>query len=130
MTRLPSIRTLRAVFADKAPEARRILEMTRDQLEAHPVGAARVAECYHSPTTRDLRMTVINSLDTGLYGVEGFNLRRRNGTIDALHFLNTGDTYTPTLVFWAGRYRVESWGDRVEILERQGWRTWRQGWRT
>jgi hypothetical protein len=48
MTRLPSIRTLRSVFGDRAPEARRILEMTRSDLESHPVGAARVAECYHA----------------------------------------------------------------------------------
>lgn len=120
---LPSIRTLRAVFADRAPEARRILEMTRADLLAHPVGAARAAECYHPPTTFDLRMTVLNSLDSGLHGVEGFNLHRRDGTSEALYYLNTGDTYTGTIVFWSGRYRVESWGDRVEILERQGWRT-------
>lgn len=123
MTRLPSIRTLRSVFQHRAPEARRILEMRRDELEAHPVGAARVAECYHAPTTRDLRMTVLDSLDTGLHGVEGFVIGRRNGDADTVWYLNTGDTYTPTLVFWRGTYRVESWGDRVEILERQGWRT-------
>lgn len=123
MTRLPSIKTLRAVFAERAPEARRILEMTRAELEAHPVGAARVAECYHAPNTRDLRMTVLDSLDTGLHGAEGFVIGRRNGTQATVWYLNTGDTYAPTLVFWAGRYRVESWGDRVEILERQGWRT-------
>jgi len=123
MKRLPSVKTLRSVFADRAPEARAILEMRRAELEAHPVGAARVAECYHAPTTRDLRMTVLDSLDTGLHGAEGFVLTRRNGGADTVWYLNAGDTYTPTLVFWAGRYRVESWGDRVEILERQGWRT-------
>jgi hypothetical protein len=123
MKRLPSIRTLRSVFQHRAPEARRILEMTRAELEAHPVGAARVAECYHAPTTRDLRMAALNSLDSGLYGVEGFVIGRRNGDADTVWYLNAGDTYTPTLVFWAGAYRVESWGDRVEILERQGWRT-------
>lgn len=123
MTRLPSIKTLRAVFQDRAHEARRILEMRRDQLEAHPVGAARVAECHHAPQTRDLRMTILNALDSGLHGVEGFVIGRRNGDADTVWYLNAGDTYTPTLVFWAGAYRVESWGDRVEILERQGWRT-------
>jgi hypothetical protein len=123
MTRLPSIKTLRAVFQDRAPEARRILEMRRDQLEAHPVGAARLAKCYHAPTTLDLRMTVLNALDTGLYGVEGFDLGRRNGDTGTVWYLNAGDVYVATIVYWNGTYRVESWGDRVEILERQGWRT-------
>lgn len=123
MTRLPSIKTLRAVFAERAPEARRILEMRRDQLEAHPVGAARLAECYHAPTTLDLRMTVLNSLDSGLHGVGAFDIGHRNGDANTVWYLNAGDTYAPTLVFWDGRYRVESWVNRVEILERQGWRT-------
>lgn len=123
MTRLPSIRTLRAVFADRAPEARRILEMTRAELLAHPVGAARAAECYHPPQTFDLRLEVLASIDSGLHGVEGFDLGRRDGTQAVLYYLNAGDTYTPTLTYWSGRYRVESCGDRVEILERQGWRT-------
>jgi hypothetical protein len=123
MPRLPSIRTLRSVFADRAPEARRILEMRRSDLESHPVGAARVAECYHAPQTFDLRLDVLASLDTGLHGVEGFDVSRRDGTQATLYYLNAGDTYTTTIVFWDGRYRVESWGDRVEILERQGWRT-------
>jgi hypothetical protein len=123
MKRLPSVRSLRSVFQHRAPEARRILEMRRDQLEAHPVGAARVAECYHAPTTRDLRMSALNSLDTGLHGIEGIVVTRRNGDANTVWYLNAGDTYTPTLVFWDGRYRIEPWGDRVEILERQGWRT-------
>jgi hypothetical protein len=122
MTRLPSIRTLRSVFQHRAPEARAILEMTRAELEAHPVGAARIAECYHAPTTLDLRMTILNTLDSGLHGVDEFDLGRRDGTSATLYYLNAGDTYTTTVVFWDGAYRVESWGDRVETLERQGWR--------
>jgi hypothetical protein len=122
MTRLPSIRTLRTVFADRAPEARRILEMTRSELMTYPEAISRASECYHPPKTFDLRLTVLNRLDPGLFGVEGFDLGRRDGTQAALYYLNAGDTYTTTLTYWSGRYRVESWGDRVETLERQGWR--------
>jgi hypothetical protein len=123
MKRLPSIKSLREVFADRAPEARRILEMKRADLLAHPVGAARAAECYHAPDTFDLRMAILASLDSGLSGVEGFDVSRRSGEQATVHYLNAGDTYSPTIVLWGGAYRVESWGDRVETLERQGWTT-------
>jgi hypothetical protein len=123
MKRLPSIRTLRAVFQHRAPEARAILEMRRSDLESHPVGAARLAEFFNPPPTMDLRMHVLASLDSGLFGVEVIDIGRRDGTQATIPYLNAGDTYAATIVFWNGSYRVESWGDRVEILERQGWRT-------
>ena len=107
--RLPSIKTLRTVFGDKAPEARKILEMTRPQLETLPAGAARVRECFHSPKTYDLRMTCLDALGSS-YGVESFRLRN-GGYCD---YLNTGDTYSPTLVRINGRYRVACLGDIAE----------------
>lgn len=117
---LPSIKTLRAVFADRAPEARRVLEMRRAELLEHPVGAARAAQCYREPLTSDLRMTILDSI-AGTHGVEGFDLGHRSKGTGVVWYLNAGDTYTTTLVRWNGRYRVESWGDRLETLERQGW---------
>lgn len=108
-TRLPSIKTLRAVFGERAPDARRILEMTRAELERTDAGAARVRECYNPPATYDLRLTVLDALGA-THGVEGFQVR--NG--DWVTYLNTGDTYTPTLVFFRRRYRVACWGDIVE----------------
>ena len=111
-TRLPSIKTLGAVFGDKAREARAILEMSRAQLEALPAGAARVRECFHPPKTYDLRMSCLDALG-GSYGVEAFHTD--SGAV--CHYLNMGDTYAPTLVRFNGRYRVASWGD---IAERHG----------
>lgn len=107
---LPSIKTLRQIFADKAPQARAILEMTRAQLEALPAGAARVAECYHSPSNADVRMHCLNALGESS-GVESFGPLRDGSRCT---YLNTGDTYTPTLVRVCGRYRVACWGDIAE----------------
>mgnify|MGYP003340015665 CR=1 FL=1 len=120
MHRLPSIKTLRTVFADRAPEARRVLEMRRAELLEHPVGARLARDCYHPPTTTDLRMTVLNSL-AGTHDVECIAMDHRSNGIGLVTYLNAGDTYKPTLVLWDGRYRVESWGDRLETLERAGW---------
>ena len=110
--RLPSIKTLGAVFGNKAREARAILEMTRAQLEALPAGAARARECLHPPKTYDLRMSCLDALGAS-YGVESFLTSRAGWCV----FLNTGDTYAPTLVRFNSRYRVASWGD---IAERHG----------
>jgi hypothetical protein len=106
---LPSIKTLRAVFGDNAKESRRVLEMSRAELVATPAGAARVSECYNPPATSDIRMSVLNEL-AGTHGVEAFETKR-NGWCD---YLNTGDSYAPTLVRYRGRYRVASWGDIAE----------------
>ena len=105
---LPSVRTLSAVFGDNAKQARRILEMSRRELEALPAGAARVAECYHPPATSDLRLTCLNAL-AGTHGVESF--QTKNGYCD---YLNAGDAYAATLVRFRGRYRVTTWGDIAE----------------
>lgn len=107
--RLPSIKTLTLVFGDKARQARAILEMSRAELEKLPAGAARVAECYHPPKTYDLRLTCLDALGES-YGVESFELR--NGSY--CDYLNTGDTYSPTLMRVNGVYRVGCWGDIAE----------------
>lgn len=106
---LPSIRTLRAVFGENAKQARAILEMPRHELEALPVGAARVAECYYPPATSDIRLTCLDAL-AGTHGVEAFETKR-DGYCE---YLNAGDTYAPTLVRFRGRYRVATWGDIAE----------------
>ena len=36
------------------------------------------------------------------------------------YYLNTGDTYTTTIVRHNGRWKLTSWGDLVESLERRG----------
>ena len=67
--RTPSIKTLARVF-DNPIEAKRILTMRHSALRVHPVGAARIAECHHMPSWRDIRLTVLNSIEPGLHGVD------------------------------------------------------------
>lgn len=110
--RLPSINTLRQVFDNDARKALAILEMDRAQLEALPAGAARIAQCYNPVSTRDLRMTCLDALGHS-YGVEAITLNTsRVGQV--MYYLNTGDTYSPTLIYLNGRYTVACWGDMVE----------------
>lgn len=35
-------------------------------------------------------------------------------------YVNMGDTYTPTVIYHRGKFKVMSWGDLVESLERRG----------
>jgi hypothetical protein len=113
--RLPSIKTLSAVFND-AKQARAILEMSRAQLLALPAGEARARGCYNPPKTYDLRMHCLTAIDEGLHGLE--SMESTGG--EYAQFLNTGDTYAPTLIYWRGAYRVQSVGDFVETQERAG----------
>lgn len=108
-TKTPSIKTLRAVFGENAKEAKRILQATRAELETIPAGAARVRECYHPPSTKDLRLTCLDKL-AGTFGVEAFQTTAG----DYCEYLNAGDTYTTTLLWFRGAYRVGCWGDIAE----------------
>lgn len=104
----PSIKTLARVFADPRL-ARKILEMSRSELEQLPAGAARVRECYHPPKTYDIRLECLNAIDPGLHGVESFDTKQ-----GPCYYLNAGDTYTDTLIYFQGRYKVACWGDIAE----------------
>lgn len=106
---LPSIKTLSRVF-ENPRDARRILEMSRAQLLELPAGSARVAECWHAPKTYDIRMHCLDALELNLYGVE--SVESVSG--EYADYLNTGDTYAATVIYWRGRYRVQSLGDFVE----------------
>lgn len=106
--RTPSIKKLSEIFGNKAKQAKIILLMNREQLIELPTGAARVAECYNPPSTQDIRMECLNALGE-FYGVEGFDTKKGECL-----YLNAGDTYTPTLCWLAGTYRVTSWGDIAE----------------
>jgi hypothetical protein len=106
----PSIKTLQTVGVTltQAKEAKRILRMSRADLEQLPAGSARLAECYHPPNTADLRMSCLDAV-MGTYGVEGFQTDKG----EWVTYLNAGDPYAPTIVLYRRRYRVACWGDLV-----------------
>ena len=108
MLRSPSIKSLKTLFGENAPRAKALLRMNREQLLRTPVGAARVAECYHAPSTQDIRMQCLDALGN-FYGVEGFDTKKGECL-----YLNAGDTYATTLVRFNGAYRITCWGDIAE----------------
>lgn len=114
--RTPSIKTLSAVF-DDPKAAKRIFLMDRRELEKTPGGKAFIAQCHHGycADRSHLRMVILNSLDPGLFGVESIKLGD-----EYADYLNTGDSYAPTVIYWRGNYRVQSVGDFVETMERNG----------
>ena len=106
----PSIKTLSAVFSDPV-EAKRILTMLKGELSVHPVGEARIRECFNPPAWWDVRLTVLNSIEPGLHGIESCETSAGN---EWMSYLNTGGAYAPTLIYWRGNYRVQSVGDFIE----------------
>lgn len=116
--RYPSVRTLSAIFGDNAKDARAILVGEKDP-EEYPVVAQWVRECYNRPSRAELKMAALNELGE-FYGVE-VCFSTRSHTVPEFSYLNAGDTYAETLVrYRSGTYRVTTWGDVVEAMERRG----------
>lgn len=111
----PSIKTLSAIFGEKAKEAKRILTVDNTlAINTPAVNALRLA-CFNPPGKRMVRLTALNELGD-FHGVESIE------TVDGEYaeYLNSGDTYAGTLIFWRGKYRVSTVGDFVETMERNG----------
>lgn len=111
----PSINKLASVFTD-AKLAKDIFLMSHSELSNHPVGAKRIAECFNPPKWHDVRLTILDSIEPGLYGVDC----AETVSGEYADYLNAGDSYTPTIIFWQGNYRVQSIGDFIETMERRG----------
>jgi hypothetical protein len=109
---LPSIKTLERAFPGKGRELRRLLESPA-AVRAHPAAIARDRECYNSPALHDLRLHALDAV-AETCGVE-YVAPGHNARSPGFEYLNTGDTYCPTIIrLNSGRYIVSSWGDIVE----------------
>lgn len=83
---------------------------THEQLEALWEGYADYLQpMYNRPLLFECVMAYANELIGG-HGVDG--IEDDNG--DWLTYVNTGDTYSATLIHYAGRYKLSTWGDMVE----------------
>jgi hypothetical protein len=116
MRRLPSVKTLESAFPGKGRELRAVLEMSKAELLQHPAGKERQKGCHNPPACYDIRLHVLNAV-AGTYGVEYVHSERDSFTeARGFDYLNTGDTYAPTIVRMCetGNYKVASWGGIVE----------------
>ena len=131
-----SKKALKAVFGDRAADARAVLDWgggrhqipcrgTDDNgfpdIPERDVAEQRIRECYNPPDWHDVAMHVLDAM-AGTYGVEA--IEGDSVFWPAAEYLNTGDTYRATLVydFARDRFSVESWGDWLEKAERRGLR--------
>ena len=114
--RVPSIKTLSRIHDADHAAMRRILKMTRQELISLPCAALQDyrKSCYGSPMTYIMRMTALNEA-ARCHGIESH--QATNG--EFVTFLNTGDSYADTIIYWRGTYRVQSIGDFIERMERQ-----------
>jgi hypothetical protein len=113
---LPSVKTLNSAFPGKGKELRRALELSRKELKEHSAGKKRAEECYHPPTTYDIRLHVLDAI-AETCGVE--YVAHNDDTMGAnkgFDYLNVGDPYILTIIRFAatGRYVVACYGDIVE----------------
>jgi len=109
------IEMLQLAFPEKWEEMLAVIKGTSTWRE-HPAAVARAAECYHPPGGIDLKLCVLNSI-ARTCGVEYLaavpeDYRKANG----VSYLNTGDTYAPTLCWDHDREKwiIFSWGDLVD----------------
>lgn len=115
--RLPSVKTIERAFPGKGKVMRRLLESS-EAVKSHPAAQELERRCYNPPGLAYMRMTALNA-EAGTFGIEAV-WKAGTGPGDctsrpAFEYLNTGDTYTSTLIrFRGGRYTIRDWGTIVE----------------
>lgn len=93
--RLPSVKTLSDCFGSRAAEARRLLEWKHETFPYKSVQDL-IASYYNKPSYQFRLMTALNEIG-GFYGVE-YIPHGRNKKSPSIHYLNSGDFYSCTLM--------------------------------
>lgn len=76
--------------------------------ERFPQSPHWFSACYHEPRRRERILACINEVMTG-HGVEP--IWGRNPHCPEAEYINTGDTYSNTLLFNGTSFLVTTWGD-------------------
>lgn len=116
--RVPSLKTLQRLewATDAQRQAIRALIRGTTPPDDHASVRQWEAQCYH-PLSHLAKLLCALDEVCETSGVEV--IETPEGGIQA-EYLNTGDTYTTTLIYRydTGQFTVESWGD---LIERKGW---------
>lgn len=94
---------------------RRIFKMSHAELSAVPAARGYSRACHNAPPWYLVRLEALNAAGR-FHGIESAD----STAGEFASFLNAGDSYAPTVIYWRGAYRVQCIGDFVETLERRG----------
>jgi hypothetical protein len=118
----PSIKTLTTRLQLAKTDAKAIKEvwnMNKAQLLEHVANTERyqtvhrwINSCWHIPRIEDIQLEICNVI-LGGFGVETITPQENRFSL-ALDYVNMGDTYTSTITYFDGLWRVCSYGDIVE----------------
>jgi hypothetical protein len=118
--RVPSVNSLLEAFEEKIGYERvmiaRGIMKNRIRPDAVKQTDSWIRSCYHEPSFHEKKMHALNVV-LKMYGVEEILDSRGNL---ACEYLNAGDTYATTLLFYNGLYHIGTWGELVESMERGG----------
>lgn len=109
------------IDATKAKLIRAVIKGERSPLDVNvaPLTVAWSEKCYHAPKLRECIVKACDEI-AGTYGAEVIDPQEdwKEG-YPRLEYLNTGDTYSATLIFDFDTMRVyiASWGDVAERFE-------------
>jgi hypothetical protein len=110
---------------DKAKQARALVrhEYTKRELlgfdtdtPVFPSTASWARACYNQPCEQDLILHALNEVIGG-YGVEVIEKSDSHGCgrrCDYVDYINTGDTYSATVLHDDGKFWIGTFGDYVE----------------
>lgn len=116
MIKAPSIKVLMAALQVDRATADLIRKVIKGQVDPCSVSTAAtdlVQRSYHGQKAYRLKLEALNQI-LDLHGVE-YVPKGSNSRSPGFEYLNTGDSYAPTLVrIDGGKYRICSWGDLVE----------------
>ena len=97
-------------------------ELNREALYALSPRVEKWAEqeCYNRPSLREVAMETINDIMRA-HGIESIEKPDAHGDgrySDYIDYINTGDTYSTTILRDGSRYWIGTYGDTTEKLER------------